>query len=108
MIEFISYQQFPEDSYTKELVYLQIDGKYRIAYISRLGKNGNIFWAPIQVGITKNGKKEYFLAIEFDSAFLKRDIETFLASRPWEKKIKSVPSQKQMPPDNYIEEDLPF
>lgn len=29
-IDFISHEEFPEDEYTKELVYLCLDSKYRV------------------------------------------------------------------------------
>ena len=57
MIEFISHEEFPEDNYTKELVYLQIDGK-RYGYVRKQMQNGNKFWAAISLGVQKNGKKD--------------------------------------------------
>lgn len=115
MIKFISYDQFPEDSYIKELVYLEIDGKFRVAYVPRMGKNGHKFWQPLSIGISKNGKKEYFRGVEFDSKFIEKDIETLLDSEPWNSKAPSH-NQKQayqkQPESSYTQssflEECPF
>ncbi len=84
-IEFISHEAFPEDEYTKELVYLCLEGKYRVAYIRKTAKNGGIFWSVATVGITKNGSKQYFPAFMQDSNFLEKDIKDYLEHRKWEK-----------------------
>src|SRR5689334_11677574 len=83
-IEFISHDAFPEDQYTKELVYLCIEGKYRIAYVRKAAKNGGLFWSVANVGATRNGQKEYFPAFLQDSNFLESDIKDFLEKRKWE------------------------
>ncbi len=118
MIEFISYEQFPEDNYTKELVYLQIDGKYRVAYVAKIGKSGNTFWTPVSIGITQNGAKKYFPAIVYDSNFLEKEIQELLKSRPWEKNKAPVYNAAPTPPPGYasyrspepqyVDEPLPF
>ena len=71
-IEFISHEAFPEDEYTKELVYLCLEGKYRIAYVRKAAKNGGLFWSGVSVGISKNGKKEFYDAFMQDSNFLEK------------------------------------
>ena len=83
-IEFISHEHFPEDEYTKELVYLCIEGKFRVAYIRKNAKNGGLFWAPASIGIMKNGAKQYFAAFMQDSNFLEKDIKDYLEGRKWE------------------------
>ena len=85
MIEFISHESFPDDNYTKELVYLQIDGK-RFGYIAKASKNGAIFWDEISVSVNLNGEKKYYKAFKFDSQFLRDDILAFLKARSWENK----------------------
>jgi len=95
MIKVVSYEQFPEDNYTKELVYIEIEGKYRVAYVANLGKNGNIYWDPVKIGIMCDGKRKYFSSMIFDSSFLEKDIKALLDSRPWEKN----PQQKSSPID---------
>lgn len=114
MIKLIDYIQFPEDNYTKELVYLEIDGK-RFAYVAKMGKSGHTFWAPVSIGITRNGKKEYFPAFMFDSNFLEKDIKAFLESRPWNKtNISTVTNPQPAPAPTYrtpypeVQDDLPF
>lgn len=83
-IEFISHDSFPEDEYTKELVYLCLEGKYRVAYIRKKATNGGLFWTVASLGIKRNGAKEYFPAFLQDSNFIERDIKDFLDKRKWE------------------------
>lgn len=89
-IEFISHEFFSEDEYTKELVYLCLDGKYRVAYVRKKAKNGGLFWGVANLGVTKNGQKEYFPAFMQDSNFLEQDIKKFLENRSWEAATRSV------------------
>lgn len=83
-IEFISHDSFPEDEFTKELVYLCLEGKYRIAYVRKKANNGGLFWSVASLGIKRNGQKEYFPAFLQDSNFLERDIKDYLEKRKWE------------------------
>lgn len=83
-IEFISHDSFPEDEYTKELVYLCLEGKYRVAYIRKKSGNGGLFWSVASLGIKRNGQKEYFPAFLQDSNFLEKDIKDYLEKRKWE------------------------
>ena len=94
-IEFVSHHDFPDDPYTKELVYLCIDQKYRIAYVRKAGKNGGLFWSGISLGVSQNGSKVYFEAFLQDSAFLDKDIKDFLEKRKWEVKSESLPWSPQ-------------
>lgn len=96
-IKFVSHETFPEDQYTKELVYLLIDDKYRVAYARKAAKNGGLFWGTINAAITKNGIKTYYESFMQDSAFLDKDIKTFLDNRSWESK-RSV----------FKDDDVPF
>lgn len=83
-IEFISHEAFPEDEYVKELVYLCLESKYRVAYVRKKTKTGGLFWSPANVGITKNGRREYFATFMLDSQFMEQDIRKFLEDRSWE------------------------
>lgn len=74
----VSHEKFPEDQYTKELAYLLIDGKYRVAYVRKQSKTGGLFWDVASVGATKNGQKVYYETFLQDSAFLEKDIKRFL------------------------------
>lgn len=85
-IKFVSHEEFPEDQYTKELVYLLIDDKYRVAYVRKSAKNGGQFWGVPSVSVTKDGVKTYFECFLQDSSFLEKDIKRFLDERSWEKK----------------------
>jgi hypothetical protein len=84
-IEFVSHEFFPDDEYTKELVYLCLEGKYRIAYVRKKAKNGGLFWSVGSVTANKNGQKEFYPAFMQDSNFLEQDIKNFLENRSWEK-----------------------
>jgi hypothetical protein len=106
MIKFISHEFLTEDPYTKEIVYLSIDDKFRFAYVRKLMKNGGLFWAPISVSATYNGNKKYFESIQWDSNFLKQDIIAFLEGRSWENPqhkpqfidVTPIPQQQQNQP----------
>lgn len=100
-IKFISHEAFPEDQYHKELVYLEIEDKFRVAYVRKQAKTGGLFWSVPSVAISKDGAKAYYEVFMQDSTFLEKDIKHFLDSRPWESK-KSQPAARQ------IDEELPF
>lgn len=85
VIKFVSHEKFPEDQYTKELVYLLIDEKYRVAYVRKAAKNGGEFWGVPSVGVNKDGVKTYYECFLQDSSFLEKDIKKFLDDRSWEK-----------------------
>ncbi len=90
-IEFISHEVFPDDEYTKELVYICLEGKIRVAYIRKKSQNGGLFWAPASIGAMKSGRKEYYPAFLQDSQFLERDIKQFLEERSWEVTLRTPP-----------------
>lgn len=96
-IDFISHDSFPEDEYTKELVYLCLEGKYRVAYVRKSAKNGGLFWGVASVGATRNGQKEYFPAFLQDSNFLEKDIKDYLDKRKWETSAFANQSQLKNP-----------
>ena len=106
-IEFVSHESFPEDQYTKELVYLCLDEKYRIAYVRKPGKNGGLFWSVPSIAITKNGQKSYFEGFLQDSSFLEKDIKNFLENRLWVKTALTQNSVASTPAVD-VQEDLPF
>lgn len=90
-IKFVSHEVFPEDPYTKELVYLLLDGKYRVAYLRKQAKNGGLFWSAVTASVIKEGQKVFFEGFLQDSTFLEKDIKKFLEERSWDK--KEVPSE---------------
>ncbi len=89
-IEFVSHDTFPEDEYTKEIVYICLDGKYRVCYVRKMTKTGGMFWSVPTVGVTKNGNKEFYPAFLQDSNFLEKDIKDFLDRRSWMNQAPSV------------------
>lgn len=104
-ITFVSHHSFPEDQYVKELVYLCIDDKYRVAYVRRQAKTGGMFWSVPSFSATKDGVKEYFECFLQDSSFLEKDIKRFLEERPWKSKqtLTSI-----APTKDYSADEVPF
>lgn len=100
-IKFVSHESFPEDQYTKELVYLLIDDKYRVAYVRKEAKNGGKFWSVPSIAISKDGNKSFYESFMQDSSFLEKDIKAFLDKRSWDK--RSI-TQDPTPQDS----DIPF
>jgi hypothetical protein len=92
-IKFVSHEEFPDDLYTKEVVYLLIDDKYRVAYLRKQSKNGGMFWSAANFSVTKEGVKTYYEAFMQDSSFLEKDIKLFLDKRSWEPEKMAAPSQ---------------
>ncbi len=97
---FVSHEEFPEDPYIKELVYLVLDDKYRVAYVRKQSKNGGQFWGVATLSVTKDGVKNYYETFMQDSSFLEKDIKSFLDQRSWEKKSATG--------KYYKEEEIPF
>lgn len=101
MIEFISYEEFPDDQYIKEIATVQIDGKYRVAYVAKMMKTGGKFWDVMSTCFTINGEKKYRKAFTYDSNFQKEEAEELLKSKPWEKRSAfNAPTQTYHRPDN--------
>jgi hypothetical protein len=96
-IKFVSHEEFPEDQYTKELVYLLIDDKYRVAYVRKNAKNGGQFWGVPSISITKAGIKTYYESFLQDSSFLEKDIKLYLEERRWEKKPEPSIDYSEIP-----------
>lgn len=101
-ITFVSHEEFPEDQYTKELVYLCIDDKFRVAYVRRQAKNNGMFWGVANIAVTKDGVKTYYESFLQDSTFLEKDIKSFLDKRSWESKEKTTAYCKS------TNEEIPF
>ncbi len=102
-IKFISYEEFPEDQYTKAIVYLQFEAKhpYQVCYVRKEAKNGGVYWGVPKVSVTKKGEKAYFESYLQDSLFMDKEIKAFLDSKPW----LTQPNYTTSAP---IEEELPF
>ena len=107
-IELVSHEEFPEDQYTKELAYLLIDGKYRVAYVRKKAKNGGQFWGVASVAVTKDGAKVYYESFMQDSTFLEKDIKSFLDKRSWEKKGIHTIASSPATQSSYKEEEIAF
>lgn len=85
-IKFVSHDSFPDDQYIKELVYLCLDEKFRVAYIRKQAKSGGLFWGVMSASISKDGVKSYYDSFMQDSSFMDKDIKDFLEKRKWEDK----------------------
>lgn len=94
MIEFISHE-FVDDEYVKEIVYLQLENKYRVAYVRRSSKTGGMFWSTPSISITKDKKRIYLPTFICDSKFLENDVKKFLESRSWEGLKESLPKYQE-------------
>lgn len=88
MIEFKSYESFPDDLYIKEIVYLKVNGSDPIAYCRKSMKNGNKFWACMSCVVTLNGEKKFYDAYLTDSISQKKLIVDFLEARSWESAMR--------------------
>lgn len=100
---FISHEKL-DDPYIHEVVYLELDGKYRVAFIRKQAKNGGMFWTAPSLSCTKNGTRQYLPAFMFDSKFLSDDIKSFLEKGVWNQQANdlSVDSKESSP------NELPF
>ncbi len=94
---FVSHDSFPDDEYTKELVYLEILVPQRVAYVRKKATQGGMFWSVASVGASRNGKKEFFPAAMQDSNFLEKEIKKFLDDRVWEKGQQSAFVNSSLP-----------
>jgi hypothetical protein len=103
--EFVSCDVFPEDEYIKEIVYICLESKYRVAYVRKKAQNGGLFWSAANLGVKRNGTKEYFPAFMQDSVFLEKDIKDFLEKRKWENRPVSIYAKQE--PKNE-QNELPF
>jgi hypothetical protein len=105
-IKFVSHQSFPEDQYTKELVYLCLDDKFRVAYVRKQTKTGGMFWSVMSTAIMKDGNKAYYESFLQDSTFMEKDIKEFLEKRKWEAGASTT--IKPCPTSTIMSDDVPF
>lgn len=103
MFSFVSHEKFPEDQFTKEIVYLLLEDKYRIAYVRKKMQNGGMFWDVMSIGVSKHGKKHYYKSFMQDSNFLAEDIKDFLEKRKWEKAPQAQQPITQTQPLSYLD-----
>lgn len=94
--DFVSHEEFPEDKYVKECVYICIEGKHRVGYVRKITQNGGMFWDVINTSVTKNGARVFLKAYTSDSNFLKEDIMHFLENRGWEKLVRQPPASQKV------------
>lgn len=110
---FVSHESFPQDEYTKELVYLDVLVPVRVAWVRKAAKTGGLFWSPATTGVTSHGQKEYFPSWMQDSNFLEKEMKEFLEKRKWETlcNVQNQPVYENKPTsmDEVVEKDsVPF
>jgi hypothetical protein len=106
--DFVSHDEFPEDKYIKEVVYLCLDGKHRVGYVKKIMQNGGMFWDVISTSATKGESRVNLKGYITDSNFLHEDIMHFLKTRGWEKGVRAVPEQAVRREEVAPNGDLPF
>lgn len=106
--KFVSHEEFPEDQFTKEVVYLLLDDRYRVGYFRRQAKNGGMFWGVANVAVTKEGVKTYYESFMQDSVFMEKDIKSFLDKRPWDGERPLMNNNKTQTSSGFTDQDLPF
>lgn len=110
---FVSHESFPEDEYTKEIVYFDMHVPVRVAWVRKSAKTGGLFWDEASIGVTKNGKKEYSKTWMQDSNFLQKDMKEYLEHRKWTNQINvhAEPIHQPYSPksmDEVDQERVPF
>lgn len=105
-IKFVSHENFPDDPYVKEMVYLCLEERYRVAYVRKESKTGGKFWSVPSFSTTKDGTKSYHEGFMQDSKFLENDIKNFLNERSWEKGRIAIQETPTISAEKYS--DLPF
>lgn len=103
-IKFISHEELPEDQYTKEIAYLELNVPTRQLFVRKMDKNGGKFWTASSLAVTKDGAKKYYPSFIHDSSFLTEDIKKFLDERSW---TKTKPVSNISSPV-FKDEELPF
>ncbi len=80
--EFISYKEYPEDSYISAIARVRVDKKHAFHYGKKRMKDGSGFWSRASFGVTESGEKKYFkdkLSDEFEEEklvdFIKEEVK---------------------------------
>jgi hypothetical protein len=112
--EFVSHQQFTDDKYIKEIVYILVNG-LRIAFVHKIMQTGGSFWDVMANSVTVGEKKESHKAVKFGDAFLIDDIKDYLKRRKWEAGLGATYSPTMIVKSNArsiseaaLDEQLPF
>lgn len=95
--KFAGHETFPDDEYTKEVVYLDVKGEeciYRLAYVRKVFRNGGSTWDQVSAGVTQSGKKKYIKGAQSSDNFFEQEVKEFLKNRSWEKVQKSQNSEE--------------
>ena len=105
----VGHEQYPEDKYIKEVVYVEVEGGYRHGYIHKIMQDGGSFWDVMGASVTVNGKKEFLKAVKYADNFLQEDIKEFLKKRKFET-MRSECSIQEKPRsmDEVNQQELPF
>jgi hypothetical protein len=105
-LEFVSYEEFPTDQYTKALCSFRIDGKYLAVYGKKLYKDGGMSWKAASHCVNANGAKKYEDGFSMDSKSDEKKILEFI--RECEKKHASKFIDELPKEASVHSEELPF
>jgi hypothetical protein len=105
-LEFVSYEEFPQDQYTKALCTIRLDGKYFAIYGKKLYKDGGMSWKTASHCVTANSSKRYEDGFGMDSISEGKKILEFI--RECEKKHSSKFIDELPKEASVVSEELPF
>jgi len=108
-----SYEEFPEDPYTLAVAEIMIDNAYTIAYAKKKNKDGNFFWSPASIGVTKNGVKKFYQSYIIESRTREKQILEFIkeSTRSYSNGkgvVMSASIVQPIQPGETANEQLPF
>ena len=79
-LELVSYQDYPQDQYTKAVCIVCIDNKYVVAYGKKVTKEGKEWWQSASMSVTKDGVKQFIDGFCLDSKKENEKILDFVRS----------------------------
>lgn len=77
-LEFLDYQQFPEDPYVCAIAEICIDGRHIVTFAQKKNKDGGKFWCSPTVSATNGTEKSHFKAYKSDSVKMNDQILKFI------------------------------
>lgn len=110
-LELISYEEYPDDQYTKAVAIIAIDNEHVVAYAKKKTKDNNYFWAPPSIGVTKNGSKVYIDCYMNNYRIKEKQIQEFIKEKTRMLSQNSVSFQGSIsntPQEAAGNEQLPF
>lgn len=128
--EFISYKQYPDDSYTNAVAKVRIDRKHVVTFAQKKMKDGGFFWSTPSINVMEGGEKRYFPSYSLDSRveeemlieFIKENVKRLTSPVQTSASIQyphgmgqrnapPMPNIPPMPPTSMselVQEEIPF